>query len=100
MAFKYFFSYKRTAGRNINDFLVCYKFLYQNLHKFENTSSRVHAFFVLNAANVSEINEKLTRTTCAILTYTPMKDTLKKVFSDISSQKTKLFLLLKRKLKQ
>ena len=46
-------------------------------------------FFVLNAANVSEENEKLVRTTCITLTYTPMNDRLKKLFFDISSMEYK-----------
>ena len=32
--------------------------------------------------NVSEENKKLARTTCVTLTYTAVKETLKKVFSD------------------
>ena len=43
-------------------------------------------FFVLNTVNVSEENEKLARTMRITLTYTVMKDTLKKVFSNNSSK--------------
>lgn len=90
MAFKDFYSYRKVAGTNISDFLVHYEFLYQRLQKFEITLlERVQAFFV---ANISEENEKLTRATCGILTYTSMKGTLKKVFATA-------FWLLKRKWK-
>ena len=51
-------------------------------------SKRVQVFFVLNTANASEENEKLART-CATLTYTAIKDTLKKVLSDNSSKEYK-----------
>ena len=37
-------------------------------------------FFVLNAANLSEENGKLARTTCASLNNTTMKEALKNVF--------------------
>ena len=54
MAFKDFYSYKRTAGVNI------YKYLYQKWHKFGITLPEgVEAFLVLNTAKVSEEKEKL-----------------------------------------
>ena len=67
-AFKeFFFSYyKRDIGVNTND-LVHYKFLYQILQKFEMTHPNgVQAFLVLNAANLSNKNEKLSRATCVM----------------------------------
>ena len=77
---------QKTVGMNINNFLVQYKFLYQKLHKFGNTlPEEVQAFFFLNVVNVSEEIKKLAKMTCSTLTYTAMKGTLKKVFSDISS---------------
>lgn len=96
MSFKEFYSYKMAAGVNINEYLVRYEFLYQKLQKFGITLPKgVQAFFVLNAANVSEENEKLARTTCSSLTYATMKDTLKKVFSDISSTECKTIPAIK-----
>lgn len=44
----------------------------------------VQAFFVLNAVGVSEEYEMLARLMCGSLTYTDIKDMLKKVFADIS----------------
>ena len=57
LAFKEFYFYER----NINNFLVHNEFLYQKLQKFDMTfPKRMKAFFfVLNAANLSEENEKL-----------------------------------------
>ena len=63
---------------------VWYEFLYQKLINFGmKLPNGLKAFFVLNAANLSKENEKLWRTTCASFNYTTMKETLKKVFSDI-----------------
>ena len=42
----------------------------------------VKAFFLLNAANVSEENEKLARATVGDLTYDNMKSKIKKLFGD------------------
>ena len=59
----------------------------------------VQAFFVLNAANRSKENEKLSRTMWASLSYTTMKETLKKVFSDISSLQHKNAPIVKEEVK-
>ena len=67
-------------------FLVLYKFFYQKLNQFGITlPERVPAFFVLNIANRSEETKKFARMTCTMSMYTAMKDTLKTLFSDISS---------------
>lgn len=84
MTFKEFYTYKRSSGTSINDFLVRYEFLYQRLKKFYIILPEgVQAFLVLNAVNISEENEKLARTTCSVLTYQNMKESIKKVFGDI-----------------
>ena len=64
MAFEDFYSYKRTAGVNM------YEFLYQKLHKFRITLSEdVKAFLFWIQWNVSEEKAKSkARTTC--ITYT------------------------------
>ena len=46
----------------------------------------VQAFFILQAANVSEENEKLARTTCGEMTYNNMKEALRKIFGDTSNK--------------
>ena len=57
MAFKDFYFYKKTAGVNVNNFLVQYEFLYQRLCKFRIIwLEGVQAFFVLNMMNVSLYN--------------------------------------------
>ena len=77
MAFKELYFYKRDIGVNTNDFLVRYEFSYQKLQKLGMTLSEgVQAFFMLNAANLSEGNKKLARTTYTSLKYRRMKDTL------------------------
>ena len=52
-------------------------------------------FFVSNAVNLSEENEKLARTICVSLNYTTTKETLKKVFSGVSSLEHKNVPVLK-----
>ena len=42
----------------------------------------VQAFFLLHAANMTEDNEKLARTTAGKLTYSNMKETIMRIFSD------------------
>ena len=42
----------------------------------------VQGFFLLNAANVTEENEKLARTTEGKLTYSYMKETMIRIFGD------------------
>ena len=77
---------QKTAGVNIKNILICYEFLFKKLCKFVITLlERVQASFVLNTVNISEENEKLARMTCTTLIYKAMKDTLKIVFSNISS---------------
>ena len=45
----------------------------------------VQSFFLLNAANVSEENERLARATCGDFTYKNMKSTIQKIFGDPSA---------------
>lgn len=83
MCFKEFYSYKRQSGTTINDFMVKYEYLYQKLVKFKiELPEGVQAFFLLQAANVSEENEKLARTTCLDMTYKHMKEAIRKMFGD------------------
>ena len=42
----------------------------------------VQAFFLLNAANMTEENEKLARTTAGKLIYSYMKETIMRIFGD------------------
>ena len=45
----------------------------------------MQAFYLLNAANMTEENEKLTRTTAGKLTYSNMKETMMRIFGDPGS---------------
>ena len=77
MAFEDFYSYKRTAGVNINDFLIQYKFLYQKLRGFGIIlPEKVKIFFCFESSKYIRRKQNLMRTMCATLTYTEMKDTL------------------------
>ena len=58
LAFKEFYDYRRPSGVNITEFLVEFEYLYHKLGQFDvQLPEGVRAFFLLNAANVSEENE-------------------------------------------
>ena len=83
LAFKEFYDYKRNSGDDFADFIIQFEKFYNKIKKFDmNLPDAVQAYFLLNAANVSDENEKLARTTCGELTYKNMKDTLMKVFGE------------------
>ena len=85
VAFKEFHEFKRSAGENFADFMIKFEQLYSKLVKYEmELPDAVQAYFLLSAANMSEDNEKLARTTCTKLDYTHMKNTLMKIFGDPS----------------
>ena len=85
LAFKEFYDYRRPSGVSITEFLVHYEYLYHKLARYEVTLPEgVKAFFVLNAANISEENEKLARATCGVMTYANMKACIQKIFGDPS----------------
>ena len=65
------------SGVNITYFVVKFDQLYHKLAQFDmKLPDGVLAFFLLNAANVSEENENLVRATYKKLTYTVMKTTI------------------------
>ena len=83
MAFKEFYDFKRSSGVSITDFIVRFEYLYHKLQGFDmKLPEGVKAFFLLNAANVSEDNEKLARATVGDLTYDNMKSKMQKIFGD------------------
>ena len=55
--------------------------LSSNMYKMD-LPEGVQAFFLLNAANMTEENEKLARTTAGKLTYSNMKETIMRIFGD------------------
>ena len=89
IAFKEFYDYKRTSGMTIADFIVRFEYLYHKLQQFDmKLPEGVKAFFLLNAANVSEDNEKLARATVGELNYDNMKQKIQKIFGDPNSNDT------------
>ena len=83
LAFKEFYDYRRPAGVSITDFIVRFKYLCHKLKQFDmKLPEGVQAFFLLNAANISEDNEKLARATVGELTYENMKAKIQKIFGD------------------
>ena len=83
LAFKAFYEYKRPSGVSITEFIVRFEYLYHKLQLFDmKLPEGVKAFFLLNAANVSEENERLARATVGDLTYSNMKEKIQKIFND------------------
>ena len=83
LAFKEFYEYKRSPGQLFSDFIVNFDRLYSKIMKHDmKLPEPVRAYFLLNAVNMSEDNEKLARTTCGDLTYDNMKDKIMKIFGD------------------
>ena len=81
--FKQFYEFRRTVGMSITDFLVKYEFLYHQLSDYEvKLPTGVQAFFLLQALNVSDENERLVRATISVMTYEEMKATILKTFGD------------------
>ena len=89
------FLQKKTARVNMT-FLYCKNFCIRNNINLElQCEKEFRPFFVLNESNVLEENKKLTRIRSSTLTYIAMKDTLKKVFSEISSMEYKIIPAIK-----
>ena len=83
VAFKEFYEFKRASGENFSEFIVKYEHLYHKLTQYKmDLPEGVQAFFLLNAANMTEENEKLARTTAGKLTYSNMKETIMRIFGD------------------
>ena len=83
ISFKEFHHFKRSSGEHFADFIIKFEKLYNKLVKHDmSLPEAVKAYFLLNAANMSEENEKLARTTCGVLDYTHMKNTIMKIFGD------------------
>ena len=83
VAFKEFYEFKRASGENFSEFIVKYEHLYHKLTQYKmDLPKGVQAFLLLNAANMTEENEKLARTTARKLTYSNMKETIMRIFGD------------------
>ena len=87
ITFETFYSYRRSSGENITDFIVHFEYLRHKMEKQSiNLPEGVLAFLLLKAANISTENEKLARATCASMTYDNMKACITKIFGDPSSE--------------
>ena len=82
VAFKTFVEYRRKMGDSYEAFIVAFEKLYSEIakHKME-LPSGAKAYFLLQAANMSEENERLARVS-AKMEYDSMKDTVQKVFGN------------------
>ena len=86
LAFKEFVHYARESGDTFTDFIIQFEKLYHKCIKHEmNLPEPVRAYFLLAAANLTDDNEKLARTTCNEMNYKSMHTQLKKIFGDVTS---------------
>ena len=86
IAFKTFVEYRRKTGESYQTFVVAFEKLYSEIvkHKME-LPGGAKAYFLLQAANMSEENERLTRVS-AKMEYDSMKETIQKVFGNNNSE--------------
>ena len=82
MAFKEFVEYRRKMGESYSAFVVTFEKLHAEIskHKME-LPDGAKAYFLLQAANLNEENERLARVS-AKMDYANMKETLQKVFGN------------------
>ena len=74
ITFKELYDFKCSSGASMIDFIMKFEYLYHKFPGFDmKLQESVKAFFVINAANVSEENEKLAHATVSNLTYDNMK---------------------------
>ena len=84
-ALENFESYRRTPSTSINNFICGFEKRHHKIKSHGTTiSDDLLAFCLLKSANLPAADEKLAKGT-AELTYTSMKDQLKKLFSDSNS---------------
>ena len=80
-AFQTFYNYRRGESETFETFIVRFERLYSKLSEYKMVlPDGVKAFFILRAANTSEENDRLVRTTATALSYEEVKVKLKKVF--------------------
>ena len=88
LAFKSFYNFKRSSGMSIVEFVTSFEKYYHDIKKYEMVlPEAVLAFMLLNAANISEENEKLARATIADLTYDNMKEKIMRIFAENSDSR-------------
>ena len=84
-AFQEFYDYRRSDGESYETFIVKFERLHNKLSEYKMVlPDGVKAFFILRAANITEENDRLVRTTAGALSYEEVKDKIKKVFGNFS----------------
>ena len=84
-AFQEFYDYRRGDGDSYETFIVKFEQLQAKLNEYKMVlPDGVKAFFILRAANISEENDRLVRTTAGALSYEEVKDKIKKIFGNFS----------------
>ena len=82
MAFKEFVEYRRKMGESYSAFVVTFEKLHAEISKHKmQLPDGAKAYFLLQAANLNEDNERLARVS-AKMNYANMKETLQKVFGN------------------
>ena len=82
VAFKEFVEYRRKMGESYSTFIVAFEKLHTEIAKHKmKLPNGAKAYFLLQAANMTEENERLARVS-AKMDYDNMKETLHKVFGN------------------
>ena len=82
VAFKSFVEYRRKMGDSYEMFIVAFEKFYSDIVKHQmELPTGAKAYFLLQAANMSDENERLTRVS-AKMEYESMKETIQKVFGN------------------
>ena len=78
-AFQRFNECKRDEGETLEDFIIRFEDKYNDMEEYNmNLPDGIKAFFILNASNLTDETERLTRATSE-LSYKSMKDQIKKI---------------------
>ena len=87
-AYEVFEKFIRPFNMSISDFIIQFERLY---NKAKSYNMEIHegvlAYRMLNSANLSENHKQLVRATLSDMKYVKMKEQLKKVFSNVTSNR-------------
>ena len=96
MALNEFLHYHRGSGDSIPQFIVTFERLYHKLCQFDirtgvkfGMSEGMKTNCLLNAANISEDDERTARASCPGMTYDTMKLVIQKMFADPTAAENK-----------
>ena len=86
MAFKEFVEYRRKSGDKFSVFIVKFEKLYNEIEKYDmKLPTGAKAYFLLQAANISQENERLARVTSK-MEYPDMKTQTQKMFGEMQGK--------------